>query len=119
MKLINNCNIKALVKYKKLKTAKHSFLLDKIITGFKECSFLIAKALIMHKIGEDWWFNKKVINELPLVVYQDCYVINNPIFKLYIKKLWHRASLNAFNYLKLAFTNWKAKGGKGKNPFLI
>ena len=36
MKLINNHNIKVLVKYKKLKVAKHSFLLNSIIIGFKK-----------------------------------------------------------------------------------
>jgi len=53
MKLINNYNIKVLVKYEKLGVAKRFSFLDSIITGFKECSFLIAKTLIMYKIGED------------------------------------------------------------------
>ena len=53
MKLINNYNIKVLVKYKKLGVAKHSFLLDRIIIGFKECSSLIIKTLIMCRIGEN------------------------------------------------------------------
>ncbi len=52
-KLINDCNIKALIKYEKLGVVKYSSLLDSIITGFKECSSLIVKALIMWKIGED------------------------------------------------------------------
>ena len=69
VKLINNYNIKILVKYKKLGAAKHSFFLDSIITGFKECFFLIVKTLIMYKIGEDWWFNGRIINKLPLVIY--------------------------------------------------
>ena len=53
MKLINDCNIKVLVKYEKLGVAKHSSLLDRIITGFKECSSLITKTLIICRIGED------------------------------------------------------------------
>jgi len=53
IKLINNCNIKVLVKYKKLGVAKHSSLLDRIITGFKEYSSLIVKTLIICRIGED------------------------------------------------------------------
>ena len=53
MKLINNYNIKVLVKYEKLGAAKHSSLLDRIIIGFKECSSLIAKTLIIYRIGED------------------------------------------------------------------
>ena len=53
IKLINNRNIKALVKYKKLGVAKYSSLLDKIIAGFKECSSLIIKTLIIYRIGED------------------------------------------------------------------
>ena len=52
-KLINDRNIKVLIKYKKLGAAKHSSLLGSIITGFKEYSSLIAKALIMHRVGED------------------------------------------------------------------
>ena len=68
-KLINNYNIETLVKYKKLKAAKHFSLPNKIIVGFKKCSFLIVKALIMHKMGEDQWFDKRVINKLPLIVY--------------------------------------------------
>ena len=53
MKLINNYNIKVLVKYEKLGAAKHSFFLNSIITGFKKCFFLIVKTLIMHRIGEN------------------------------------------------------------------
>ena len=53
IKLINNYNIKALVKYKKLGVVKYFSLLNKVITGFKECSFLIIKTLIMRRIGED------------------------------------------------------------------
>jgi len=53
IKLINNRNIKALIKYKKLGAANYSSLLNKVITGFKECSSLIIKILIMRKIGED------------------------------------------------------------------
>ena len=52
-KLINNHNIKALIKYKKLGAAKHSSFLDKIITGFKKYFSLIIKTLIMYRIGED------------------------------------------------------------------
>jgi hypothetical protein len=52
-KLINNCNIKALIKYKKLGVANRSSLLNKVIIGFKECSSLIIKTLIMRRIGED------------------------------------------------------------------
>ena len=52
-KLINDCNIEALVKYKKLGVAKYSSLLDRIITGFKECFSLIIKTLIMCRMGED------------------------------------------------------------------
>ena len=52
-KLINNYNIEALVKYKKLKAAKHFSFLNRIIMGLKKCSFLIAKALIICRIGED------------------------------------------------------------------
>ena len=40
--------------------------------------------------------------------------MNNPIFKLYIKKLQYKVSLDAFNQLKQASKNQKAKGGKGK-----
>ena len=53
MKLINNRNIKALIKHKILGAAKYSSLLNRIITGFKEYSSLIIKALIMRRIGED------------------------------------------------------------------
>ena len=53
IKLINNCNIKALIKYKKLGAANYSFLLNKVIIGFKEYSSLIIKILIIHKIGEN------------------------------------------------------------------
>ena len=52
-KLINNCNIKVLVKYKKLGVVKYSSLLNKVIIGFKEYSFLIIKTLIIHRMGED------------------------------------------------------------------
>ena len=69
IKLINNSNIKALIKYKKLGVANRSFLLNKVITGFKKCSSLIIKTLIIHRIGENQWFNKRVINKLLLVVY--------------------------------------------------
>jgi len=68
-KLINNCNIKALIKYKKLEAANRSFFLNKVITGFKKYSSLITKILIIRRIGEDRWFNRRVINKLPLVVY--------------------------------------------------
>ena len=57
-----------------------------------------------------------MINKLPLVVYQDCYIINNLIFKPYIKKFWCGVSLDAFNQLNKAFKNWKAKGRKGEEP---
>ena len=53
IKLINNCNIKALVKYKKLKIVKCSSLPGRVIIGFKEYSSLIIKTLIMHRMGED------------------------------------------------------------------
>ena len=53
IKLINDYNIKVLVKYKKLGAAKCFSLPGKVIMGFKECSSLIAKTLIMCKIGED------------------------------------------------------------------
>jgi hypothetical protein len=53
IKLINNYNIKALIKYKKLEVANRSSLLNKIIIGFKECSSLIIKTLIIYRIGED------------------------------------------------------------------
>jgi len=52
-KLINGRNIKALIKYKKLEAANHSSLLNKVITGFKEYSSLIAKILIIYRIGKD------------------------------------------------------------------
>jgi len=52
-KLINGRNIKALIKYKKLGAANRSSLLNKVITGFKECSSLITKILIIRRIGED------------------------------------------------------------------
>jgi hypothetical protein len=42
--------------------------------------------------------------------------MNNLIFKLYIKKLWCRVSLDTFNQLNKAFKNWKAKGRKGEKP---
>jgi hypothetical protein len=53
IKLINNRNIKALIKYKKLGVANRSFLPNKVIIGFKECSSLIIKTLIICRIGED------------------------------------------------------------------
>jgi len=53
IKLINNYNIKALIKYKKLRATNYSSFLNKVITGFKECSSLIIKTLIIHRIGED------------------------------------------------------------------
>jgi hypothetical protein len=53
LKLINNCNIKALIKYKKLGAANCSSLLNKVIIGFKEYSSLIIKILIIRRIGED------------------------------------------------------------------
>jgi len=52
-KLINGCNIKALIKYKKLGAANCFSLPNKVIIGFKECFSLIAKILIIHRIGED------------------------------------------------------------------
>jgi len=69
IKLINNCNIKALIKYKKLGAANCSSLLNKVITGFKEYSSLIIMILIICRRGEDRWFNRRVINKLLLVVY--------------------------------------------------
>ena len=53
IKLINNRNIKALIKYKKLEVANCSSLLNKVIIGFKEYSSLIIKTLIIYRIGED------------------------------------------------------------------
>ena len=53
IKLINNYNIKVLVKYKKLGVVKYSFLLGKVITGFKEYSSLIIKTLIIYRIRKD------------------------------------------------------------------
>ena len=53
IKLINNYNIKVLVKYKKLKAVKHSSLLGRVITDFKEYSSLIIKTLIIYKIRKD------------------------------------------------------------------
>ena len=53
IKLINNYNIKVLVKYKKLEVVKCFFLLSKVIIDFKECSFLITKTLIICKIKKD------------------------------------------------------------------
>ena len=53
IKLINNYNIEVLVKYKKLGAVKCFSLLGKVIMGFKECSFLIVKTLIMCRMGED------------------------------------------------------------------
>jgi len=52
-KLINSRNIKALIKYKKLGVANRSSLPNKVIIGFKECSSLIIKILIIRRIGED------------------------------------------------------------------
>ena len=52
-KLINNYNIKALIKYKKLGAANRSSFPNKVIIGFKECSSLIIKILIIYRIGED------------------------------------------------------------------
>jgi len=69
IKLINNYNIKALIKYKKLGVANYFSLLNKVITGFKEYSFLIIKILIIYRMGENRWFNGRVINKLLLVVY--------------------------------------------------
>ena len=68
-KLINNYNIEVLVKYKKLGVVKYFFFLSKVIMGFKECFSLITKTLIMYKIKKDQWFNKRVINKLPLIIY--------------------------------------------------
>jgi len=53
IKLINDRNIKALIKYKKLGAANRSSFLNKAIIGFKECSSLIIKILIIRRIGED------------------------------------------------------------------
>ena len=53
IKLINNCNIEVLVKYKKLKVVKCFSLLGKVIINFKKCSSLIVKTLIIYRIGED------------------------------------------------------------------
>jgi hypothetical protein len=58
-----------LVKYKKLGVAKYFSLLGKVIIGFKECSSLIIETLIIYRIGEDQWFNGRVINKLPLIIY--------------------------------------------------
>ena len=69
IKLINNYNIKALIKYKKLGVANRSSFLNKVIIGFKECSSLIIKILIIYRIGKNQWFNRRVINKLLLVVY--------------------------------------------------
>ena len=52
-KLINNYNIKVLIKYKKLKAVKYSSLLNRVIMGFKECFSLITKTLIIYRMGED------------------------------------------------------------------
>ena len=52
-KLINNCNIIALIKYKKLEVANCSSFLNKVIIGFKECSSLIIKTLIIYRMGEN------------------------------------------------------------------
>jgi len=53
IKLINGRNIKALIKYKKLGAANRFSLPNKVIIGFKECSSLITKILIIRRIGED------------------------------------------------------------------
>jgi len=53
IKLINNCNIKALIKYEKLGVANCFSLLNKVIIGFKEYSSLIAKILIIYRMGKD------------------------------------------------------------------
>jgi len=53
IKLINNRNIKALIKYKKLRAANYSSLLNKVIMGFKKYSSLITKTLIILRIGKD------------------------------------------------------------------
>ena len=42
--------------------------------------------------------------------------MNDSIFKPYIKKLWRRASLEAFKQLNKAFGHWKVKGRKGEEP---
>jgi len=42
-----------LIKYEKLGAANCSSLLNKVIMGFKECSSLIAKTLIMRRMGEN------------------------------------------------------------------
>jgi SNF2-related domain len=115
-KLIHGRNIDALIKYEKLGVANRSSLPNNVITGFKECSSSIAKALIIRRMGEDRWFDGRVINELPLVVYQDCYVTNDPIFKPYIEKLWRGASLDAFEQLNKAFRHWEDNGRKGEEP---
>ena len=52
-KLINNHNIKVLIKYKKLRVTKRSSLLNRVIIGFKEYSSLITKTLIIYRMGED------------------------------------------------------------------
>ena len=53
IKLINNYNIKELIKYEKLGVANRFSFLNKVIIGFKECSFLIIKTLIIYRMGED------------------------------------------------------------------
>ena len=53
IKLINNYNIKALIKYEKLGVVNRSSLPNKVIIGFKECSSLIIKILIIYKIREN------------------------------------------------------------------
>ena len=53
IKLINNYNIKVLIKYKKLKAVNCSSFLNKVIIGFKKYSSLIIKTLIIYRIGED------------------------------------------------------------------
>jgi len=53
IKLINNYNIKALIKYKKLGAANRFSLLNKVIIGFKEYSSSIIKTLIIRRMGED------------------------------------------------------------------
>jgi hypothetical protein len=53
IKLINDYNIKVLIKYKKLGVAKCSSLLNKVIMVFKECSSLIIKTLIIYRMGKN------------------------------------------------------------------
>jgi len=53
IKLINDRNIKVLIKYKKLGVANRSSLPNKVIMGFKEYFSLIVKILIIYRMGED------------------------------------------------------------------